>query len=139
MRGVLVDDDDAVAGLRDDIGVMHLRARRAERRGEIDAGAAARRRPPRWRQARNRRSSPARARQSRAGAAGEARQSQGCARRRRRRAKPARRNAAMAPLPPVVAAWCKRALQRLFDRADDQSAHQAADRESAPPLWPDGR
>ena len=34
MRGVLVDDDDAVAGLRDDIGAVELRARRAERRGE---------------------------------------------------------------------------------------------------------
>ena len=31
MRGVLVDDDQAVAGLRHDIGLVHLRARGAER------------------------------------------------------------------------------------------------------------
>ena len=31
MRGVLVDDDYAVAGLRDDIGLVQLRARSAER------------------------------------------------------------------------------------------------------------
>ena len=31
VRGVLVDDDEAVAGLRHDIGLVHLRARRAER------------------------------------------------------------------------------------------------------------
>ena len=31
MRGVLVDDDQAVAGLRHDIGLVDLRARRAER------------------------------------------------------------------------------------------------------------
>ena len=31
MRGVLVDDDDAVARLRHDVGLVHLRARRAER------------------------------------------------------------------------------------------------------------
>ena len=30
MRGVLVDDDDAVAGLGDDVGLVHLRPRRAE-------------------------------------------------------------------------------------------------------------
>ncbi len=43
MRGVLIDDDDAVARLRHDIGFVHLRAGSAERpveqlgRGEIDA------------------------------------------------------------------------------------------------------
>src|SRR6185437_16497667 len=31
MRGVLVDDDDAALGLRDDIGVVKLRPRGAER------------------------------------------------------------------------------------------------------------
>jgi hypothetical protein len=31
MRRMLVDDDDAVRGLRDDIGRMQLRPRRAER------------------------------------------------------------------------------------------------------------
>ena len=31
VRGVLVDDDEAVAGLRHDIGLMQLRARGAER------------------------------------------------------------------------------------------------------------
>ena len=31
MRRVLVDDDDAVRGLRDDIGLVQLRARDAER------------------------------------------------------------------------------------------------------------
>ena len=31
MRGMLVDDDDAVGRLRDDIGLVQLRARRAER------------------------------------------------------------------------------------------------------------
>src|SRR5580704_19100572 len=31
VRGVLVDDDQAVAGLRHDIGLVHLGARRAER------------------------------------------------------------------------------------------------------------
>ena len=31
MRGVLIDDDDAVARLRHDVGLVHLRARRAER------------------------------------------------------------------------------------------------------------
>ena len=35
MRGVLVDDDEAVARLRDHVGLVHLRARGAERRGEI--------------------------------------------------------------------------------------------------------
>src|SRR5947209_8853014 len=31
MRGMLIDDDEAVAGLRDNIGLMELRARRTER------------------------------------------------------------------------------------------------------------
>ena len=31
MRGVLVDDDQAVARLRHDVGLVHLRARGAER------------------------------------------------------------------------------------------------------------
>ncbi len=32
VRGVLIDDDDAVFGLRDDIGLVNLRPRRAERK-----------------------------------------------------------------------------------------------------------
>ena len=35
MRGVLIDDHHAVARLRDDIGLVHLRPRGAERRGDI--------------------------------------------------------------------------------------------------------
>ena len=31
MRGVLIDDDETVARLRHDVGVVHLRARGAER------------------------------------------------------------------------------------------------------------
>ena len=31
MRGVLVDDDQPIAGLRHDVGLVHLRARGAER------------------------------------------------------------------------------------------------------------
>ena len=48
MRRVLVDDDDAVAGLRDDVGAVDLRARGAERRlarlviGSASARASAR-------------------------------------------------------------------------------------------------
>ena len=38
MRGVLIDDDDAVVGLRDDIGVVQLRAGDAQGR---DSGCAA--------------------------------------------------------------------------------------------------
>ena len=35
MRGVLVDDHHAVARLRDDVSLVHLRPRGAERRGNI--------------------------------------------------------------------------------------------------------
>ena len=112
VRGVLVDDDDAVAGLRDDIGLVHLRARGAERPveqvgrrlgdldarvgrraadiegrlrrfGKADGAAATRRAPPRIADA------PASA------------PIPGPARRM-----PAGRNAAMVALPPVVAARC---------------------------------
>ena len=41
MRGMLIDDDDSVAGLRDDIAVMDLRPRGAERRIEYPPARAA--------------------------------------------------------------------------------------------------
>ena len=69
VRGVLVDDDEAVAGLRHDVGVVHLRARGAERpveqvgRGLGDLDAGGRPRP------RRRRTPPARLRQSPVGRA----------------------------------------------------------------------
>ena len=125
MRGVLVDDDDAVAGLRDDVGVVQLRARRAQRRG---GSALAGGRPARARGGRRKtgeaRLAPARRSRS-GGAAGEARQSQAAAARPARRHAGAR-NAASVAAPPVVAARCERRLQRLADGADDEAAHQAA-------------
>ena len=57
MRGVLIDDDEAVARLRHDVSFVHLRARRPERMIE-----AHRRSEPRMRlasSARNRRRAPA--------------------------------------------------------------------------------
>ena len=44
VRGVLVDDDEAVLGLRDDVGLVDLRPRRAERRAiAVAASGSARR------------------------------------------------------------------------------------------------
>ena len=121
MRGVLVDDDDAVARLRHDIGLVHLRARGAERPveqfgrglrdldarigggradverrlrglGEAERGAAARRQR--------------RSRADRAAPASAASPSRG----RERAPAGGGRNAAMVALPPVVAArWPSRA------------------------------
>ncbi len=131
MRGVLVDDDQAVAGLRHDIGLVHLRARRAERAvdqlgrrlealdariggrradlegglrgfGEAERGAAARRR-------RSRAAAPASAAS------------------RRRRGAPS--PAGGTPRWWRCRRWWRRALalarQRLLQRAHDQPAHQA--------------
>ncbi len=49
MRGVLIDDDNAIAGLGDDVIHVQLRARGAERRGDV----AARRSPARLQRARS--------------------------------------------------------------------------------------
>ena len=44
MRRVLVDDDDPVACLSDDVILVHLRSRRAERGGEVVLAGDSRRR-----------------------------------------------------------------------------------------------
>ena len=106
MGGVLIDDDDAVARLRDDISVVHLRARRAERRLEI---GRRRRRDIRRRVGGGRKIGEALLRglgeagwRSRRGAPIPGlRESRGAA-----GANAGARKAAIAPLPPVVAAWC---------------------------------
>ena len=134
MRGVLVDDDEAVARLRHDVGLVHLRARGAERPveqigrglGALDARVG--RRP------RRRRTPPARLRQSRAGAApcatrcasAAAAPASAASRRRRAAAAPTGRNAAMVALPPVVAArWPSRA-SASFSARTISAAHQPA-------------
>ncbi len=120
MRGVLVDDDEAVAGLRDDVGLVHLRARGAERALDADR---ARPRPASTRASADgaptsKAACAASAKPTRAaardaakpaepaGRAGERRQSQAPP----RCAETAGRNAAMVASPPVVAArWPSRA------------------------------
>ena len=118
VRGVLVDDDQAVAGLRHDVGVVHLRAGGAERTveqigrglGHLDARGRGRARRRRTRLARLRQS-PALRRPGAAQAATAPRGGKGRDGERRqsnapRRGSAAGRNAAMVAVPPVVAARC---------------------------------
>ncbi len=117
--GVLVDDDEAVAGLRHDVGVVHLGARGAERAveqvgrglGDLDAGGGGRGADVEhglrgFGKARIGRSSRrATAPRGGSGRDGERRQSK-----LPRRGSAAGRNAAMVALPPVEAArWPSRA------------------------------
>ena len=128
MRGVLVDDDEAVAGLRHDIGLVHLRARGAERpveqvgRGLGDATRVSAAGAPTSKAACAASAKPAPQRgAARCGSGARA----SAASPSRRAAARAGRNAAMVALPPVVAArWPSRA-QRLLQRAHDERAHQA--------------
>ena len=133
MRGVLVDDHHAVAGLRDDVIVVQLRARRAERRVKrlrVD-GRGVRARVGRRRLVQEARRAALRRSPRLQGAAGEARQSQfpGCDRRHRDRATDGAcaLRAAMSPRPPapVRGARCIAPRQRLLQRADDEAAHEA--------------
>ncbi len=127
VRRVLIDDDEAVARLRHDIGLVHLRARRAERPVEQP-----RARVRRVRRARIGRGAPT----SKAACAASAKPARRATRRRRRRrrtraspnrgaAAPPRRNAAMVASPPVVAARASLARQRFRSALNDQRAHQA--------------
>ena len=128
MRGVLVDDDDAVAGLGDDIGFVHLRARRAERRGEVGSRAAGAALGARVGGERD-------AKRGCAGS-GEAGRRRRSARRARRASPSWPRRGAGAPLRRARSAASvavaargrgamQRRLERLLQRADDQAAHEA--------------
>ena len=128
VRGMLIDDHHAVAGLRHDIGFVHLRARGPERAveqiGRNLRHARARiggRRDRLERLLRGFRESErgiAVGRES-CGAAGERRQSQLA------RGMAAGRNAAMVASPPPDEARRASPRQRLAQRADDQRAHEA--------------
>ena len=133
MRGVLVDDDDAVARLRHDIGLVHLRARGAERPVE-QVG----RRLAAMRARVGRRRADIESGLRGLGEAGSDGQRGAAAARRhgpRRRAPPvparrgrgatAGRNAAIVALPPVRRCALAVARERLLQRAHDQRAHQA--------------
>ena len=128
MGGMLIDDDDAVARLGDDIGVVHLRPRRAERGGEVGlAGAIAMGarigggRPGSqsglrlfgeagWRGA----AGAAAKRASPSGAAGRRRAPKVAPRQRGERRRPAGRRGAM-----------QRRFEALLQSADEEAAHQA--------------
>ena len=114
MRGVLIDDHQPVAGLRDDVGVVHLRAGGAERTveqigrglGHLDAGGRGRRADVErglrgFGEARLRRRSPCRHRAARR-------------QRPRRRAPPVERAAARAVPPGGTRRWsrCRRWSRR---------------------------
>ena len=131
MRGVLVDDDQAVARLRHDVGLVHLRARGAERPVEqVGRGLDDCRRAqsadgaPTSKAACAASAKPARSATRQRAAVGSGRAGE------RRQSKPARRqaagrNAAMVALPPVVAArWPSRASASC-SALHQQRAHQA--------------
>ena len=145
MRGVLVDDDQAVARLRHDVGLVHLRARGAER--------------PLDQIGRRLEAFDARVGRRRADVEGRLRgfgkAERGAPPRDVRKAQRPRRRA-----PPVVSAAPRHAeraergdgraaagrggalalaRQRLLQRAHDQRRAPARRRGSAPRSWPDAR
>ena len=120
VRGVLVDDDDAVAGLGDDIGLVQLGAGGAEREGRWGRSPRRRRgasgrlaRGPRALRRRQHRSTP-RLRRPAAGAPG----------REAARARAARSEAAERGCGDRGRGAMAGAGQRMAQRADDQPAHQ---------------
>ena len=124
MRRVLVDDDDAVGGLGDDVGLMHLRARGTQRiglRGGRRLRFHARGRAIQLRRQRRERGHGLR-RQSRRGTAAARRE----AAPRRHRGGELRRNGEGAQR--IGGHRGRRAMsrrrQRLADRGHDQAAHQ---------------
>ena len=148
VRGVLVDDDEAVARLRHDVGLVQLRARGAERPVEQIGRGLGRPRRARRPTARRRRRPPARPRRSRRSAA--ARRASGRARiagraGERRQSQP--RRGVRAPAGTPRSSRCRRSSRRAGRRAPappaaraiSSAAHQRRDRGSAPRPWPDAR